>query len=395
MDASILVRARLFAIATLTTGVLFATAGPSAAASCPPSIVDLGDPYGGGLSFADGINRHGTVVGTGLLPSGAGRATMWRHGKAINLGVVGKYDESFAHGVNDDGVVVGELNFRQRKAAPFIYVNGRMRSLPGLGGDFGYASAVNARGIVVGTASDSDGFPHAVVWTDNGRHVHDLGIAPGDVASFGSGISDSNVVAGDTDGADNSERPALFDHGVVVLSPAVGEFGAAEDINTSGRVVGISFMPSGEEHATVWSSFNARGTDLGTLPGGAFAALIDVDNDGRAAGASNAGNHPDVVHAVVWPGSGPLLALRPLSGHYVRDFAVARDLGVHGEAVGGSQNIDGDVRATIWKCAFNQAFRPPRPGTGTATSSSTAHHAATHSALAQAYAAWLRPEVAR
>jgi hypothetical protein len=47
-----------------------------------------------------------------------------------------------------------------------------------------------------------------------------------------------------------------------------------------------------------------------------------------------------------------------LSRRFQDDFAVARKLGAQGQAVGASQNSSGDVRATVWTCAFQQAFRP-------------------------------------
>ncbi len=337
-------------------------AAAAAGGGCRPAVEDLGDPFGGHFSYADGVSSAGDVAGTAFLPNGRARAVLWQAGVATNLGTVAPYDESFAHGVNAHGIVVGELDRKQTDVAPFIYDHGAMRQLPGLGGDFGYASGVNDRGQVVGTASDASGRPHAVVWTDDGRRVHDLGIAPGDVASYGSGINGAGTVAGDSDAADQSERPAVFGHGAVaLLTTAATRYGAAEDVNDAGRVIGTTFLADGQQHAAVWGPFRARGRDLGTLPGGTRASLVDIDDQGVATGGGNLGVHPDLTHAIIWPGSGPLLALRPLSGHFARDFAVARKLGPDGEAVGASQNASGDIHATIWTCALDQAFLPPPP----------------------------------
>lgn len=354
--------ARGTVVVAVTAGALVgvaSSASTTAAQRCRPAIKDLGDPLHGHFSFADGVNSAGTVAGSAMLPNGRGRAVVWRHGTATNLGVIGKYDESFAHGIADDGTVVGELNFHQTEAAPFVYSHGQMRQLPGLGGDFGYAAAINNQGVIAGTASDAAGNPHAVAWTHDGTKVHDLGIADGDASSFGSGLNRANVVVGDTDTAGGDERPALFDHGgVVVLSPSKGDLGAAEDVNSYGRVIGLSFLPNGDQHATVWEPLQRRGRDLGMLPGGTFASLVDVDEFGRAAGGGDIANHPGVTKAIVWPGSGPLRALQPLSRHFQDDFAVARKLGKQGQAVGGSQNTSGEIRATVWTCAFRQAFLP-------------------------------------
>jgi probable HAF family extracellular repeat protein len=197
-------------VAAVAAGALVGvatSASTTPAHGCQPSIKDLGDPLHGHFSFADAVNFRGTVAGTAMLPSGLGRAVVWRDGRATNLGVVGKYDESFAHGIADNGTVVGEFDFHQTEVAPFNYAHGHMRQLPGLGGDFGYAAAINNRGVIAGTASDASGNPHAVAWTNDGRKVHDLGIADGDASSFGSGLNGANVVVGDTDTASGMSAP--------------------------------------------------------------------------------------------------------------------------------------------------------------------------------------------
>ena len=330
-----------------------ATPGPG-----PARVLDLGDPLGGGFSFADAVDGQGDIAGTANLPDGSGRAVLWSHGQVRNLGVVAPYDESFAHGVADDGTVVGELDRNEQDVAPFVYRHGRMRILPGLGGDFGYASKINSRGVITGTASDAAANPHAVLWTDYGAHVTDLGIAPGDDSSFGTGVSRDAVVAGDTDSG-SDERPALFARGrVLVLRPSSGDHGAAESVNKRGRVVGLSFAPDGIQHAQVWDSHSRPATDLGTLPGGTLATLLSVDEYGRAGGGGNTGADSDQVHAIIWPGHGPLLTLRPLSGRTADDFSVVRELGAHGEAVGASQDADGHTHATVWIRAFDQTVVP-------------------------------------
>lgn len=356
------VLARAAAVITLVIGAIIAggVAGGSATAatSCQPAIRDLGEPYGGDFSIAVGVNSSGAVAGSASLPDGHGRATVWQDGHATNLGTVAGYSDSFAHDISDDGTVVGVL-IPAGPSAPraFFYTGGRMRLLPTLGGDFTFAAAINRRDVVVGTASDRAGNSHAVVWSDNGRRIHDLGIARGDVASFGSGINNANTAVGDTDRANGTARAAIFEHRrVVVLAGLGGPVSQAVDINDAGQVVGFSDVAGGaESHATIWEPFQSRPRDLGTLPGGTFAALGDIDNRGRAGGVGQLG---DQGHAVVWPGHGPLLALQPLSRRFYRDFGTVNKLGRHGEAVGGSEIRPGQLRATVWTCAFAQAFRP-------------------------------------
>ncbi len=357
--------ARVALVATMSSAIVVggaSTASAAVSAGCQPAIVDLGDPLQGGFSYADAVNANGTIVGSAYLPDSHARAVMWKAGHAVNLGVLGKYDESFAHGVSDDDTVVGELDYKKTQVAPFIYSHGRMRQLPGLGGDFGYASRINNHDVIVGTASDTAGNPHAVTWTDHGRTIHDLGIATGDVASFASGINKWNTAAGDSDDSANNERPAVFARGgLTLLSTSKTPYGSAEDINDSGQIIGISFLSNGDQHATYWASCSTRGEDLNLLPGGNFASLVDIDNAGHAVGGGNLAQNPDTTHAIMWLGHGSLRMLQPLSHKLYRDFAVARALDTHGNAVGASLDAHGDIQGTIWRCAAAQTVLPRPP----------------------------------
>jgi probable HAF family extracellular repeat protein len=86
---------------------------------------DIGTLYGGqGQSWAVAINGRGQVVGSSVSPDGAmTHAFLFEGGVMTDLGTLyGGY--SYALGVNDDGVIVGESD-----GAAFIYRDGVMTDL--------------------------------------------------------------------------------------------------------------------------------------------------------------------------------------------------------------------------------------------------------------------------
>src|ERR1041385_5762169 len=108
------------------------------------SITDLGTPPStntGGYSDPHGINASGTVVGE-WAPGGGlfQRAFMYRDGTNVDLGTL-MGDYAIAHGVNNANAVVGEtgngITFNPLLA--FIYTNGAMSNLGGLGGTYSIA----------------------------------------------------------------------------------------------------------------------------------------------------------------------------------------------------------------------------------------------------------------
>ncbi|MEQ8766500.1 MAG: hypothetical protein RL885_21480 [Planctomycetota bacterium] len=91
-----------------------------------PSLGGLGlmvDPYA--------INERGDIVGSSEIdatyrdPQGQrvfqSRATLWRDGRLIDLGVFGGFVNSFARDINDGGEIVGLCQTRQYQARPFLW----------------------------------------------------------------------------------------------------------------------------------------------------------------------------------------------------------------------------------------------------------------------------------
>lgn len=125
------------------------------------------------------VNGKREIAGAGYhLDSGDSPwGYLWRDGAAIPLGDLfplpsdtGGCDRcgkagTFLQAMNDSGVIVGRETIGLHSAA-FAWKKGVMIRLPGLGGGYGIATAVNASGQIAGFVSDSTQYHilHAVLW---------------------------------------------------------------------------------------------------------------------------------------------------------------------------------------------------------------------------------------
>ncbi|GIF72264.1 hypothetical protein [Asanoa siamensis] len=244
-------------------------------------MTSLGTAPGGIASLALDVNNRGDVVGYTIFPGGTTHATLWRGGTAVDLGVFPGGDNSYASAINDRGEVVGwsatEPNngrlhaFRWRDGSltdlgtPDGYgsvaydVNARgqvvgssttpvlwsARGVTRLGTEPGRATAINARGHVVGNTQSGQAF----IWRE-GRFT-DLPRQPGATFHQPQGINDRDQVVGG-----NDFDAWTWQRGRTTLLPRLaGGAGAAEDINNNGAIVGQSATtPDGlNPHAVLWT----------------------------------------------------------------------------------------------------------------------------------------------
>lgn len=123
----------------------------------------------GGDSQARAINDRGVIVGYSTGPQGP-RAVRWVRGAIEELGTLG--GTSFAADVNLRGQIVGWSTDAAGTYHAFLWQEGRMQALPGLGGPNAFADAIEDDGDVVGHAYDTALQPRPVLW--RAGRVHDL-----------------------------------------------------------------------------------------------------------------------------------------------------------------------------------------------------------------------------
>jgi probable HAF family extracellular repeat protein len=116
---------------------------------------DIGT-LGGTSSSAEDINDKGTVVGSAKILTGQGHAFRYASGVMTDLGTLSGLDNSYATGINADGLIVGfAMTSSGLNSHAFLYNNGVMQDLnslidPSAGWNLSHATAINDNGWIVG-----------------------------------------------------------------------------------------------------------------------------------------------------------------------------------------------------------------------------------------------------
>jgi len=206
-----------------------------------------------------------------------------------------------------------------------------------LGGTYSSALAINANGLVVGTAFTSGNASlDATEWAGStAKDLHGLG-----GASQAYGINAAGQIVGYAYTSSGNSRAMRWtgttatDLGTL----AGGSDAAANAINANGVVVGFAFTAARNQHATLWNGNTA--TDLGTL-GGTVSDATSVNDSGQVAGyASTASN---TQHATLWNGT-TAIDLGTLGGA----SSIARGINATGQVVGYAFTSSNAQHAALW-----------------------------------------------
>ena len=143
--------------------------------------IDLGTLGGLNSTSANrGINNRDQVVGaaettqpdpTGIPGAPRFHGFVWQRGHMTDLGTLGSDPDSSANDINDHDQVVGVsipngASFNGRNSRGFLWQGGRIHALPGLGGNYSSATSIDNQGDIVGAATvTGDTARHAVLWT--------------------------------------------------------------------------------------------------------------------------------------------------------------------------------------------------------------------------------------
>ncbi len=284
---------------------------------------DLGS-LGGGYSEAHAVNDQGVIVGDALTADNDFHAFSYQDGVMTDLGTFSDNNSDFylavATNVNNKGTIVGWSTSPYGTTA-FSYQNGIMSYLASPPNDNSYAYGINDQGVIVGASTD---LIDPVSW-QNGV-MSDLGSLGGTgIALSGpfpsaSGINDKDTIVGWATTNADAGHAFSYTNGVMSdLGTLGGSNSFARGINNQGTIVGYSnLIDSSTLHAFVYQ--NGVMTDLNPyletigMVGNSYAMAI---NDlGEIVGEGGNGHAFLLVPAGVAPPPVAAPTFNPAAGAY-------------------------------------------------------------------------------
>ncbi|MFY9719044.1 MAG: hypothetical protein WAK16_05305, partial [Candidatus Cybelea sp.] len=273
------------------------------------------DALGGSVSFAININSSGQISGTSLLSGNQIlHAQIWiKPPHTTDLGTLGGPNSAiFQYNHGRAGQFVGwsetsnidpnDENFcgfgTSHICLGFSWQDGKMRSLPTLGGNNDNTNDANKRGQMVGAAETSTQDPSCtpphvldylgVIWQPNGK-ITTLPPYPGDTVSYAYTINQSGQDAVGNSGscAAPTAHAVLWQNAAspTNLGSLGGNVNVALDINQPGAIIGNSDLYGDMvTHAFLWQS--GAMSDLGALPGDVDSFAGGINDEGQVVGES-------------------------------------------------------------------------------------------------------------
>ena len=278
--------------AALLAACVFQFSPASSEAATNYHVVDLGS-LGGGYSVVLAINNHCQVTGYSSLASGGTHAFLYTNGAMQDLGTLGG-TESHGRSINDSAHIAGDSLLSGSSVTTtdfehaFAYTGGSLTDLGTLGGNRSSGYGINTSGQVVGW-SQTAGSSATSMFLRSGGTMYNLGQSPsgGTVARAVNDVG--QLVCGDYLWTPTIPNGTIG--GWTPLGSLGGGSTEAVDINSSGKVVGVSRTSTGVYEGFVYhngsmtsvgpvSSDISRGiaiNDLGQVVGSATVAFIYAD----------------------------------------------------------------------------------------------------------------------
>jgi probable HAF family extracellular repeat protein len=222
------------------------------------TVTDLGTFDESHVGIANAINNAGDIVGQ---EGGLTRPVLWRENFLMALGCLeGTMYACFgeAYDINNHGQVVGRIsNVEGDGVVPFLWQDGTMVSLGNLpGAHTGWGRSINDNGVVVGWMDFEHGPRRSFLW-DDGTMI-DLGLIPDhtDVEAFD--INDSGQVVGRAWKTAGGYSAFVWEAGTFTLLPDLAvPYSEALAINNHGVVAGSSYSHVGFEESVIWHPFRS------------------------------------------------------------------------------------------------------------------------------------------
>jgi len=299
-------------------------------------VYELGT-LGGTAGQGNTINNQSLALGAANLAGNASEhATAWLYGLKFDFGTLGGPNSNIVFpNRNDRGEIVGISetaavdplgeNWSCSAFFPsvtghiclgFLWRWGKMTALPTLGGNNGFAAAINNRGEAAGWAEtkihDSTCVApqvlqfEAVVWGPGEGELRELPPLKGDRDTAATAINDHGQVVGISGtcdvavGAYTAKHAVLWEDGTAINLPTLGGAGwnTPVVINNRGEAAGFSDLPGDVSggvltpnfHAVIWTKDHAI-HDLGTLPGDSLSEATGLNDRGQVVGVSYPSSH--------------------------------------------------------------------------------------------------------
>jgi probable HAF family extracellular repeat protein len=258
---------------------------------------------------------------------GAARVSSTPTVTIIDLGVLPGGNFSTATAINARGDIVGRATTASGEEHAALWRNGVITDLGTLGGTYSHATGINAAGQVVGRSTTSSGVEYGFIW-ERGT-MRSLGAPPGEAYTVALGINPAGVIVGAGEwGLLTWERgvaaPLPFPDGTSQCSGG--------GIDNAGRVVGYCSMETGYTRSFIWE----RGVplDLG-LVGSGDVVVGGISPTGTATGFFST---EDGARPFIWE-HGTLIELATL--------------GADPSFGGGGINAAGSIAGAIYGGNFN------------------------------------------
>jgi probable HAF family extracellular repeat protein len=355
---------------------------------------------GGTVSSGNSINDLGWVTGFSNLSGDAStHATLWLAGLKFDLKTLGGDNSGVIWPVkNDWGLISGiaetaavDPNGERWSCSAFfpsvthhtclgvVWEFGKIRALPTLGGNNGFATGTNNLRQTVGWAENTMHDPtctgrgqvlqfRAVIWGPRKDELQQLPPLGDDTVSAATAINDRGQVVGISGICDravgrfSAAHSVLWENGQVTEIPNLGgvAWNTPMAINQWGDVVGFSNVSASDggafnAHAFLWTK--SGGTkDLGTLPGDAFSEALGINDWRQVVGLSCTAGFAS-CRGFLWQ-DGVMTDFNTLvAPGYGDEIYAAGDINDLGQVTGQSFNAGANTYSTFWAVPTGSHFR--------------------------------------
>jgi probable HAF family extracellular repeat protein len=320
-------------------------------------ITDLGaipngDPDAPAIGDAHGLNDNGTVVGdslnpdTGLYTAFSASATMPPTALAVPA------DSSSATAIDSDGRATGYATFGGEQHA-FITEPGpgAVHDLHTLGGNYSIGYSINS-GEVVGSSINGAGHTVAFYYTGTPMTAVPLdGPFASSDTSDAYGVNSSGEIVGDANVSPTVQHAYLYDgshalgdgsHTLDISNGLDSSSGVA--INNSGQVVVNGFDSDGNAVSYLYTGgVSPTFTSLGGL-GGSSTVGAAVDSNGDVVGSADTGSETD---AFIYTSIDGIQDLNDLVSNPGWTLTNAESINTSGQIVGTEVDASGDQHAYL------------------------------------------------